>query len=91
MTSEQLRIHKRVRERDNNRCQDCGVYSEIVHHIISRRYNGTWSKENMLVLCQDCHRKAHSHEARKRHLSYLRDRYGYSYTKRLWLAALEER
>ena len=85
-----------VLERDNWRCIQCGVKTSEVHHVISRGRKGADRVENMVTLCGRCHRErpgrsgAHSHEARKRHLRYLRDRFGYKYEDRMFLEALEE-
>jgi len=85
-----------VLERDGYRCCDCGRTTGEVHHIISRGRKHAWRIENMITLCPMCHREgpghtgAHTHEARKRHLTYLRKKYGYKYTRALWLQALEE-
>lgn len=79
------RLHEQVLERDNHRCQDCGTHADTVHHIISRRYIGAWDERNMITLCMWCHQGkdqqsgAHTRDARKHHLQYLRDTYGYSY------------
>lgn len=94
MTHEELR--RWVLERDHYRCVDCGAPTCSVHHIISRRYEGAWDESNMVTLCYACHLEgpgkvgAHTHQARKRHLTYLRDRYGYEYHRPKWLEALEE-
>jgi len=92
MTPKQRRIWRNVRDRDADTCQDCGGRGSEVHHIVSR----IWEEKNMLVLCRECHQckdkgaGAHTHAARKRHLRYLREKYGYEYTERKYLEALEE-
>lgn len=78
-----------VLSRDRSTCE-CGARATETHHVISRRYDGAWSMKNMISLCWKHHQKAHTHEARKRHLNLLRDKYGYEYTEPLWLSALEE-
>ena len=97
MTSDQ--VYRNVLERDNRRCQDqdCGrgMYVEI-HHVVARSHGGETEEKNLICLCPHCHRGkdkgagAHTHEARKRHLNYLREKYGYKYTERKYLEALEE-
>ncbi len=88
-------LHQAVLDRDGHRCWDCEAYTTEVHHVLSRRYSGAWSCQNMLTLCPVCHRLdnkgggAHTHEVRKRHLTELRDKFGYEYSG-LWLQALEE-
>lgn len=93
----QRRLRLDVLRRDNFRCAVCRSERGLeVHHIISRRYLGAWAMKNMITLCAACHQgysgrpDSHSHEARKRHLNLLRDRFGYEYTGPLWLSALEE-
>lgn len=84
-----------VLSRDLYTCE-CGAGATEVHHIISRRHRGAWQAKNLISLCAKCHRLAdkgagaHSHEAKKRHLRLLRDKFGYEYKDRLWLSALEE-
>ena len=90
MTPKQKRIWRAVIERDNKTCQQCGRPGSEVHHIISRGWDKAWNEKNMLVLCWYCHQRAHGHEARKRHLRTLRDRYGYTYEHPKYLEALEE-
>lgn len=91
MTPKQRELWQAVIDRDRGICQDCGRPGSEVHHILSR----IWEERNLLVLCPHCHRMkgkgagAHTHEARKRHLRYLRDRYDYSYDGK-YLSALEE-
>jgi len=54
-----LEIWRAVIDRDNGICQECGAPGAEVHHIISRRYDGAWRMKNMLVLCRECHQRAH--------------------------------
>ena len=47
--------------RDNYRCQICG--STILaegHHIIDHQYGGRGDKDNIVTLCNSCHKKVHS-------------------------------
>jgi len=46
-----------VLERDDGKCQECGVEEEImhVHHVIPRREGGPDAPENLVTLCQSCH------------------------------------
>ena len=53
-------VFRDVFERDKNRCQKCGVDKRLrIHHI-------DWNKENnvldnLILLCNSCHRSAHNH------------------------------
>lgn len=43
-------------------CQQCGRYMTFVHahHLLALRLGGTSEPENLLLLCEDCHRLEHS-------------------------------
>lgn len=91
----QRAIHDQVLERDGSLCADCGRYSMEAHHIVKRGYFGkrgerkTWAMRNMVCLCPEHHKPfAHTKAARKRHLEYLRERYGYSYDDDPWRGML---
>lgn len=48
-------------ERNNNFCHMCGKTEQlVVHHIIPVKNKGNRNKENLVVLCNSCHRKLHS-------------------------------
>jgi len=66
------RQRRKALERDNHKCQDCGVRSEefrqelSVHHIIPRSefmrrgeldYQSANDLNNLVSLCEDCHKK----------------------------------
>lgn len=43
--------------RDNGKCQMCGLnHSLEAHHITPRRYNGNDSINNLITLCNKCHK-----------------------------------
>jgi len=46
-----------VLEECNHMCSACGSYADIVHHKDWTRYNH--SIENLMPLCNSCHRKEH--------------------------------
>ncbi|WP_436902608.1 HNH endonuclease [Halovenus halobia] len=57
-----------VLERDNNRCQRCGIEvtprdedgAEFqLHHLIPFAAGGPNKPENLVTLCNDCHLQAH--------------------------------
>ena len=83
-------LRDRVLERDRQLCI-CGRYADVVHHIVHRgkaTEDLIWREENMICLCNDCHDKANATEAKRGHLEYLRERYGYEYTERPWKGLL---
>ena len=50
-----------VLERDGWRCQQCGSMCNLeVHHLTFRSRAGSDSLENLIALCADCHRDAHT-------------------------------
>ena len=54
------RLCQQVRERDGWRCQICGRSNELqVHHICPRSKLGDDTGENLITLCNTCHRKVH--------------------------------
>ena len=50
-----------ILHRDNYTCQCCGKKNcrLEVHHIKFRRNGGTDGEENLITLCEDCHKKVH--------------------------------
>ena len=53
-------------ERANGICELCKcARGTDVHHIIFRSHMGTSDMSNLALLCPDCHRRAHSVEARR--------------------------
>ena len=49
-------IIERVRNRDNERCRNCGSESDLeVHHVVPVRRGGSHSISNLITLCHDCH------------------------------------
>lgn len=61
-------IRKRVIERDNHCCRDCGVREDPkngiyhdVHHIIELSQGGTTTMNNLKTQCKKCHEKKHVH------------------------------
>lgn len=50
-----------IKERDGERCVDCGATENLeVHHIIPRKYGGSDHPANLKTLCHNCHWKYHS-------------------------------
>lgn len=58
------KIRKRIYERDNWTCKDCGKYSRqkhvlVAHHVVPYRVKKEHKEENLVTLCRQCHRKRH--------------------------------
>ena len=55
-----------VREAANGVCQKCKRHVDQLqaHHIIHRSNGGPTTKENLIALCVDCHRKEHAIQPR---------------------------
>jgi len=50
----------RVLERDHWRCQNCGSMRRLqIHHREFRSHRGSDSEENLITLCDACHRRSH--------------------------------
>lgn len=66
-------VKQYVLKRDNYTCQSCKKKKNIelhVHHILFRSNGGTDTKDNLITLCQSCHKKLHNRkEAQKYSLS----------------------
>lgn len=55
-----LQIRSQILLRDGFRCRECNYYKHLeVHHIIPRSKGGTDDPNNLITLCQRCHRKKH--------------------------------
>ena len=55
-------IYKEIVEREKW-CRLCGgTYSLHIHHIIYRSQGGLTKKENIIRLCERCHRLVHSNK-----------------------------
>lgn len=52
---------KRILERDNYTCQQCGFKGKglAVHHVELKRNGGTEGDDNLITLCAHCHRMIH--------------------------------
>jgi len=51
---------RQILERDGWRCQACGSMQHLqVHHKQFRSHSGNDSEENLITLCNDCHKLAH--------------------------------
>lgn len=55
------RAQRKGKERDLYICQICGAIIGLEgHHLIDYQFGGAANKENIITLCQECHRKAHN-------------------------------
>jgi 5-methylcytosine-specific restriction endonuclease McrA len=53
-------LMKRVLERDQWRCRNCGSLENLqIHHNISRRQHGDDALRNLVTLCAYCHLGEH--------------------------------
>ena len=54
-------LAKHVLERDGWQCQYCGRRDQLqIHHLVLRSQLGADCEENLIVLCNQCHRSLHS-------------------------------
>lgn len=63
--SELDRVRASVLKRARNRCERCGLSSDIVgplhlHHRLRRSQGGTHVASNLAALCRDCHDEVHN-------------------------------
>lgn len=64
-SKEWAKVRAFVYERDHGLCVDCGAGGQEVHHIkylTEENINNpevTLNAENLILLCKDCHHKAH--------------------------------
>jgi len=54
------RLHRQILERDHWCCQHCGGRQQLqVHHQELRSHSGGDTRENLITLCETCHRRVH--------------------------------
>jgi 5-methylcytosine-specific restriction endonuclease McrA len=59
-TEEYNLLRRRVLERDNWHCQDCGSSKDLqVHHLTLRSKLGDDALDSLITLCASCHRQRH--------------------------------
>ena len=89
-------IYEQVVERDEGACVVCHKAGECIHHIApksmltGRRKEERDQFKNLEVLCTRCHLDAGTKEARRRDLTRLREKHGYSYDTFPWKGILGE-
>lgn len=48
----------RIKQRDGNKCTECGSTVNLeIHHIVPRRLGGGNTDDNLVTLCKTCHAK----------------------------------
>jgi len=68
-------LRKQVLERDGWRCQLCGSMKSLqVHHKRLRSHSGSDIEDNLITLCDRCHRLTHSATVSLRWLRILGER-----------------
>ena len=56
-------LRGKILERDHWRCQICGSMWRLqIHHKDFRSHLGSDSEENLITLCDECHRRIHRHQ-----------------------------
>jgi len=56
-----------VLERDGWRCQGCGAMQQLqVHHKQFRSHSGDDSEDNLITVCDHCHKLVHAYENSQR-------------------------
>jgi len=60
-----IKWRKTILERDNNKCQICGISANIIHHIKDRKNYPEllMANDNVITLCRSCHIKIHKNNA----------------------------
>jgi len=53
-------IIRQVKERDNNKCVNCGKNVEVIHHIYPKGRGGKDELNNLICLCLECHDMVHT-------------------------------
>jgi len=53
-------IRNGVIERDDSTCQMCGRQATQIHHCLYKSFQGANISQNLICLCNSCHRKVHA-------------------------------
>lgn len=60
---EHTKVIRQAKKKEQNRCQLCGSEESVKgHHIRDYGFNGPATIDNIIVVCDPCHRKLHSGE-----------------------------
>jgi len=62
--------HNRIVAKRESKCEKCGYVGSVeIHHILAFVDGGLHSDDNLILLCYECHQKAHGnklgHKGRK--------------------------
>ena len=76
------RLERKVIERDEEACVNCGHAAADIHHILPRSRAKRWSKkiwriENICCLCRGCHNEAQGRRLREKLLWKMVELYDY--------------
>ncbi len=63
-------------------CEVCGSIGEELHHIVFKSQCGKDNVENIISLCCEDHRKAHSGELSIEHLKSIHDKHVFKHKNR---------
>lgn len=78
-------VRKRIFERDNGICQECGRRGEEIHHVVFRSRGGRGVFTNGLTLCNSCHRRIHlNNDLANKWIGRFKRRYGNDFYKDEW-------
>jgi hypothetical protein len=82
-TEQWRRLSRRIKERDNYTCRNCGINKQgapgmifHAHHIIPHLKGGADEESNLITLCEDCHSLLHLHLNKNQRRSYRGRIYG---------------
>jgi len=64
---EWLRLKPKIAEIKGDKCFYCGSKAEEYHHIVPRHMGGDNRLENIVPMCSECHKKAHSKRSYRPH------------------------
>ena len=56
------KYQEEVYKRDEGLCVCCGKPAVCTHHVIFRSHMGKDTPDNLVCLCDECHRAAHGRE-----------------------------
>ena len=73
---------KRIIDRDEGKCQECGQRGTEIHHVFYKSRGGRGVYTNGLLLCYLCHRRLHDNaDLSNKWISIFHDKYGANFYK----------
>lgn len=76
---------KRIIDRDEGKCRECGQRGTEIHHVIFRAQNGRGVYTNGLLLCHFCHRRLHDNaDLANKWVAIFHDEYGADFHHDEW-------